>query len=140
MKCDKPFIIAYNALFKFLDKHGGAKEVKTFWELLTDAVCQELVEAARKDRLAGCAAYWLKTLSAEGADFILNYTKEQLFIQINQCPSYAKMKCEKQTPYENYCGHCAVLYKKALAPLGLSFAVVPDETKGKCYIFVGDEH
>jgi hypothetical protein len=125
MKCDKDFIIAYNALFNYLRAKGGHQEVIDFWCLLGDAILGRFRELAKTKGVAGLLEYWSDTLSAEGAvcDISACFEEKQhtLKIRMHECPSLCKLKEEGIQPYEHYCDHCRILYGKALESVGYEF-------------------
>ena len=143
MNCSTEFILVYNDLFKFLDDKGGFEFVEQFWALLSDVLCQQLVTLAKTKGVAGCAEYWMETLSAEDADFRAEFIKtkdgvKQLNLFIYQCPSHRKMKECNRTPYFRYCEHCLCIYERALQRAGLTFECVQDES-GSCRISVREK-
>lgn len=120
------FIPAYSELFKFLDKKGGKAEVVKFWEKLSDNFLGNLRDVAEKKGVAGCFEYWSHTLNEEAADFRMELDEDNnLFsIELRWCPSMGRLLKEKHIePYEFYCEHCDVLYKRVLEPLGLEFEI-----------------
>lgn len=142
MKCSNEFILAYNELFRFLNDHYPPEKTVEFWQLLSDAICGQLVELAKTKGVRGCAEYWNETLSAEGADFTSQLIcfdgKERLIMRIKSCPSFKKMDDAGVEPCENYCGHCKVIYQRALQKAGLHFfnSVLK---QGNCFIEVRRE-
>jgi hypothetical protein len=118
MKCSSPFILAYNRLFHFLNEKGY-DELEDFWALLEDAVLGRLRYLAETEGLVGLTKYWSETLTAEGADFCITYNNgnmRSVTIHIRECPSLAKIKAARETVCEQYCGHCKVMYQRALSP------------------------
>jgi len=143
MNCSKEFIVAYNKMFKFIDQHKGEQHVIEFWELLSDLVCQRLVKMAKEGGISGLARYWIESLSEEGADCEIVYSsrKDVLTIEMMECPAYEKMAEANEVPYENYCGHCQVMYSRALKPLGITFkCTCCKQSQGRCFIEVYRSH
>jgi len=115
------FIPAYSELFKFLHARGGKQAVVRFWERLSDEFLTNLRDLSRAKGLAGCFEYWSHTLTEEAADFrmILDEENGEFRILMRRCPSKGLLKSLKHVePYEDYCEHCDVLYRRVLEPLG----------------------
>ena len=118
------FIPAYSELFRFLDKKGGKKAVVKFWENLSDAFLGNLRDLAEKKGLAGCFEYWSHTLNEEAADFRMELDEDNgiFSIEMRDCPSKGRLLKEKHIdPYEFYCEHCDILYRRVLEPLGFGY-------------------
>lgn len=134
MICEADFIQKYNELFKCLHQYGGKQAVIDFWSALSDVICGELREKIKAKGLAGAVEYWSYTLSQENADVSIHYEhvngKELLKLRINKCPSLAKLEC----PYEHYCEHCNVLYRKVVEPLGYKYTLATGD--GGCLIMI----
>jgi hypothetical protein len=65
--------------------------------------------------------YWSHTLNEEAADFTMELDEEAgvFRIEMHHCPSKGRLLEYKHfTPYPDYCGHCDVLYRRVLEPLG----------------------
>ena len=117
------FIPAYSDLFKYLEKRGGSQAVLDFWNDLSDRYLDNLRELVKARGIRGCWEYWSHSLNEEAADFTmeLDEEKEELKIIMHHCPSKGRfLKDPRLAPYHNYCGHCAVLYHRALEPLGFT--------------------
>ena len=117
------FIPAYSDLFKYLEKRGGSQAVLDFWNDLSDRYLDNLRELVKARGIRGCWEYWSHSLNEEAADFTmeLDEEKEELKIIMHHCPSKGRfLKDPRLAPYYNYCGHCAVLYHRALEPLGFT--------------------
>ncbi len=115
------FIPAYSELFKFLDKKGGKKAVNDFWNYLSDNFLGNLEELVKKHGIMGCWMYWSHTLNEEAADFTMTCDEDagEFTIDMHYCPSKGRLLNFKHIePYEDYCGHCQVLYNRVLEPLG----------------------
>ncbi len=115
------FIPVYSELFKFLHKRGGRQAVLRFWESLSDAFLTNLRDLAEEKGLAGLFEYWSHTLTEEAADFRMTLDEEEgvFRIEMRKCPSKAMLlETDHIEPYEDYCGHCDVLYRRVLEPLG----------------------
>jgi len=134
MKCTKPFVLAYNRLFSFLNEKGY-DELETFWNLLEGAILERLKYLAETEGLVGLTKYWSETLTAEGADFCITYnsgTVSSVTIHIRSCPSLSKIKESGEPLCEQYCSHCKVMYQKALAQHGFKFDIIT--ASGGCMI------
>ena len=115
------FIPAYSELFKFLHNKGGKEAVVRFWESLSDAFLGNLRDLAASKGLAGLFEYWSHSLTEEAADFRMTLDeKNGVFeIEVRHCPSLGLLLETKHIePYQDYCGHCDVLYRRVLEPLG----------------------
>lgn len=120
------FIPAYSALFKALEKRGGAKAVEDFWNTLSDRFLGNLRDLVAAHGIRGCWLYWSHTLGEEAADFTMTLDEEQgLFrIDMHRCPSMGMLRdCTHVEPYHDYCRHCDVLYRRVLEPLGYSYEI-----------------
>ena len=117
------FIPLYSELFKFLDKKGGKKEVLKYWEYISDEYVEpRLGEEVRKNGLKGCWNYWNVSLNEEACDFkmILDEEEGVFSIYMEGCPSRGMInQLSYMKPYEDYCGHCAVLYDRVLRKYGI---------------------
>ncbi|MGD9495075.1 MAG: hypothetical protein AB7Y46_02070 [Armatimonadota bacterium] len=116
------FIPAYSELFRYLEERGGHDEVVRFWEYLSDHFLGNLRELVREHGLRGCWLYWARTLNEEAADFTMVLDEEagEFSITMHRCPSKGMLLgLEQMQPYHDYCGHCEVLYRRVLEPLGL---------------------
>ena len=115
------FIPAYSELFKFLEARGGRPAVQRFWEDLADRFLGNLRSAVQEHGLRGCWLYWSHTLSEEAADFTMELDEDagRFRITMHHCPSMGKLlELDHVEPYHDYCGHCDVLYRRVLEPLG----------------------
>ena len=115
------FIPAYSELFKFLEQEGGPALVLEFWEYLSDNFLGNLRELVTEHGLRGCWLYWGHTLNEEAADFTMELDEEagEFRILMQHCPSKGRLLAETHLePYRDYCGHCDVLYRRVLEPLG----------------------
>ena len=115
------FIPAYSELFKFLDARGHKAAVVKFWQSLSDTFLDNLRDLAAAKGLAGCFEYWSHTLGEEAADFRMTLDEQagEFTIEMRHCPSMGRLlEIEHIEPYESYCEHCDVLYRRVLEPLG----------------------
>ncbi len=116
------FIPAYSELFKFLHERGGRRAVLEFWHYLSDNFLNNLRDLVRQHGLRGCWLYWSHTLNEEAADFTMELDERagEFRILMHKCPSKSLLlNCKHVEPYDDYCGHCDVLYRRVLEPLGL---------------------
>ena len=116
------FIPAYSELFKFLEQRGGREAVVEFWEYLSDSFLGNLRELVTEHGIRGCWLYWSRTLNEEAADFTMELDEDagEFRITMHHCPSKGLLaQCKHIEPYHDYCGHCDVLYRRVLEPLGL---------------------
>ena len=115
------FIPAYSELFKYLHARGGEAAVRDFWNYLSDNFLGNLKSLAEQHGIRGCWLYWSQTLNEEAADFTieLDEAKGEFSIIMRHCPSKGRLlELGHITPYPDYCGHCDVLYRRVLEPLG----------------------
>lgn len=120
------FIPSYSELFKFLHQTGGKEAVLRYWEDLSDAFLTNLRGLATEKGLAGCFEYWSHTLTEEAADFRMTLDPEQGMFEIDMrhCPSKGRLlEFEHIEPYEYYCEHCDLLYRRVLEPLGYEYDI-----------------
>jgi hypothetical protein len=134
------FIPAYSELFKYLDDRGGHVEVEKFWAYLSDKFLDNLRELAAAKGLRGCWEYWSHTLNEEAADFEMVLDEEQGFFSItmHNCPSKGRLLQLKHVkPYYDYCGHCDLLYRRVLDPLGFEYEYDMSRTdKAACSLII----
>ena len=115
------FIAAYSELFKYLEKRGGKDAVLDFWIYLSDNFLGNLHDLVVENGIRGCWLYWSHTLNEEAADFTMELDEEagEFSITMHHCPSKGRlMEWTHIDPYPDYCGHCDVLYRRVLEPLG----------------------
>lgn len=115
------FIPAYSQLFKTLEKLGGPEAVHDYWNYLSETFLTNLKELVEKHGIRGCWLYWSHTLNEEAADFTMELDEEAGVFQIlmHKCPSKQRLlDLDHIEPYHDYCGHCDVLYRTVLEPLG----------------------
>jgi predicted ArsR family transcriptional regulator len=120
------FIPAYSELFKFLEAQGGKEAVAKFWESLSDDFLTNLHDLAATKGLAGCFEYWSHTLTEEAADFRMTLDEKNgtFEIDMRDCPSRGALTAAKHIePYEHYCEHCDVLYRRVLEPFGIKYNI-----------------
>jgi len=138
------FIPAYSELFKYLEARGGRDAVVRFWEYLSDTFLGNLKSAVEKDGLRGCWVYWSHTLNEEAANFTMELDEEAGFFQIDmhRCPSMARLiELNHLEPYQDYCRHCDVLYRRVLEPFGLQCDVDLSRChEARCSLTVTNRH
>ena len=120
------FIPAYSTLFKYLHARGGKEAVVRFWESLSDEFLTNLRALASAKGLAGCFEYWSHTLTEEAADFRMTLDEQngKFEIEMRHCPSRGRLNEMKSlVPYEHYCEHCDVLYRRVLEPMGFKYNI-----------------
>jgi hypothetical protein len=74
-----------------------------------------------KNGIRGCWLYWTHTLNEEAADFTMELDEEKGVFRIimHHCPSKGRLnELQHIEAYHDYCGHCDVLYRRVLKPLG----------------------
>ena len=117
------FVYSYSELFKFIENRAGKEAVKTYWEHISDNYVKERLGACvEKDGIEGCYKYWAKSLSEEAADFRMTLDGDTFTIEMFHCPSKGRLLSKEGfEPYHNYCGHCDLLYRRVVEPLGLHY-------------------
>ena len=137
------FIPAYSELFKFLESRGGRKAVQDFWEYLSDTFFGNLKRLVEQKGLRGCWLYWNHTLNEEAAGFTMELDEEagELKTIMHHCPSKGRLLEYKHIePYYDYCGHCNMLYRRILEPLGYEYIFDSSECdKAKCTLIIRDK-
>lgn len=127
------FILAYNELFKFVDRRHGKKAVVKLWEALSDEFLTNLDRLVARKGIAGMVEYWTHTLSEEGGDCVVIVRDDEFIIDMHACPSAAKVRNGPAKPYRDYCGHCAVLYSRILEKHGYKANTdIIDPRSGAC--------
>jgi hypothetical protein len=127
------FIPAYSELFKYLEARGGQEAVLDFWRYLSDNFLNNLRDLVAANGIRGCWLYWNHTLNEEAADFTMELDEEAgvFTITMQRCPSKGMLLDLKQIarpgvpsvePYHDYCGHCDLLYRRVLEPLGYEYS------------------
>lgn len=136
------FIPAYSELFKYLESRGGPEAVHDFWDYLSDNFLTNLRDLVKEHGLRGCWLYWSHTLNEEAADFTMEFDEEagELSIVMHYCPSKGRLlEYEHYEPYHDYCGHCDVLYRRVLEPLGFEMSSDMSEIdQAKCAGYIRD--
>lgn len=118
------FIPAYSELFKFLEERGGKQAVIDFWNTLSDRFLVNLKNLVEQHGIRGCWLYWTHTLNEEAADFTIELDEDagEFRCVMSRCPSKGRLLALQHiTPYHDYCGHCDVLYRRVLEPLGYEY-------------------
>jgi hypothetical protein len=118
------FIPAYSELFKYLEARGGKEAVTDFWAYLSDHFLGNLRDLVAEHGITGCWLYWSHTLNEEAADFTMTLDEAagEFRIDMHRCPSKGRLLDEPHvTPYPDYCGHCDLLYRRVLEPLGYEY-------------------
>ena len=130
------FIPLYSELFKWLDKKGGKEEVLKYWNYISDKYVEpRLGEELKKHGLKGCWNYWNKSLNEEACDFSMTYDEENNYFEIDMkgCPSRGMInKLSYMEPYEDYCGHCDVLYSRCAIKYGIEIKGNYDNVDKAC--------
>jgi hypothetical protein len=131
------FILFYNELFKFIDVRHGKQEVVRLWEAISDNFLANLDEHVRKEGLKGMYEYWSHTLGEEGGRWTMTLRDDEFIIDMHACPSIARINSSHLEPYEDYCGHCAVLYPRVLEKHGYNcYYDIIDPKRGACRLQV----
>ena len=137
------FIPAYSELFKFLEEKGGREAVVDFWNYLSDSFLGNLRDLVVGNGIRGCWLYWSHTLNEEAADFTMELDEEagEFRIIMHHCPSKGRLiESGHVEPYHDYCGHCDVLYRRILEPLGYEYTFDMSECdEAKCSLLVRDK-
>ena len=118
------FIPAYSELFKYIEEREGHKGVHDYWNYISDNYVKERLGALVSEKgIMGCWEYWNKSLNEEACDFTMSVDGQAgtFNIDMRWCPSKGRLLEYKHfAPYNNYCGHCDVLYRRVLEPLGFT--------------------
>lgn len=134
------FIPAYSDLFKYLEGRGGREAVQDFWEYLSDTFLGNLKILVEQNGIRGCWMYWRHTLNEEAAEFTMELDEEagEFRIIMHHCPSKGRLlEYGHIEPYHDYCGHCDVLYRRVLEPLGYECTTDLSECdRAKCALVV----
>ena len=105
-------------------KRGGKDAVLDFWNYLSDNFLGNLHDLVVANGIRGCWLYWSHTLNEEAADFTMELGEEagEFSITMQHCPSKGRLlEWTHIDPYPDYCGHCGVLYRRVLEPLGYEY-------------------
>ena len=120
------FIPVYSELFKYLEKKEGKEAVLKYWEYISDTYVQDLLgKCVEEEGIKGCWTYWAKSLNEEACDFKMELDEEngEFSIFMYGCPSRGIInKLSYMEPYEDYCGHCLVLYDRVLRKYGIELS------------------
>ncbi len=119
------FIPSYSTFFQFLAEKGGKTEVIRFWEYLSDCYLRSsLAQQVKTYGLQGCWNYWCDSLNEEAADFTMTLDEQagRFTLRMHRCPSKDMLlDLAHMEPYSDYCGHCDLLYRRVLEPLGYRY-------------------
>ena len=120
------FIPAYSELFKFIETRDGPEGVADYWAYISDTYVSERLGALAAEKgIMGCWEYWDRALNEEAADFAMSADEAAGTFEIDMryCPSKGRLlELAHIEPYRDYCGHCDVLYRRVLEPLGFTYA------------------
>jgi len=131
------FILAYNELFKFLDRKYGRNAVVDFWLYISDNFLTNLDRLVSEKGIKGMAEYWTHTLTEEKADYTMTVGKNSFEIRMKQCPSVGLMNKKGVVKYPFYCDHCDVLYRRIIEKHGFRYEInYEDREKGVCSLKV----
>ncbi len=134
------FIPAYSELFAYLESRGGKQGVVAYWEYISDNFLGNLRELVEAHGLRGCWEYWSHTLNEEAADFTMELDEEagEFRIDMHACPSKGLLdSLDHMESYVDYCGHCDVLYRRVLEPLGFEYEADLTQTdEARCRLTV----
>lgn len=120
------FIPAYSELFRYLESRGGKAAVEDFWRYLSDNFLGNLRDLVAEHGIRGCWLYWSHTLNEEAADFTMTLDEDAgvFTIDMHRCPSKGRLlETVHIEPYHDYCGHCGLLYRRVLEPLGYDYHI-----------------
>ena len=137
------FIPAYSELFKYIEGRAGKDGVGEYWAYISDNYVKgRLGRLASEKGIVGCWEYWHRALNEEAADFSMSVDEGagRLTIEMRRCPSKGLLlESGHIEPYHDYCGHCDLLYRRALEPLGFAYSIDLSEThRAACKITVED--
>jgi len=117
------FIPAYSILFEYLDDIGGHDAVVEYWKYIADhSISNKLGMMLKEKGLLGAWEYYNAAHTSEAADVTLALDEEkgEMTIDMHFCPSKGHLlQLKHMKPYYDYCGHCKVIYKKALNENGI---------------------
>ncbi len=135
------FISAYSGLFQFLHNKGGKPEVIKYWEHISDTYVKErLGKCVLENGIKGCYDYWAHSLNEEDADFSITLDEDRAVFELKmfKCPSKGRLLNNPQIkPYEHYCEHCDLLYRRVLEPYGLKYDFdMSKSNEAKCSITI----
>jgi hypothetical protein len=134
------FIPAYSELFAFLEERHGKDAVRGFWEYISDNFLGNLQDLVAANGIRGCWQYWTHTLNEEAADFTLELDEAagEFSLTMHRCPSKGMLlDMDRVAPYPDYCGHCDLLYRRVLEPLGYEYSYdMSMVDKAKCRLVV----
>lgn len=137
------FIPAYSELFKFIEQKEDREAVNGFWNYLSDNFLSNLKNHVVKNGIKGCWIYWSKTLKEEAADFTMELDEDAgiFSITMHHCPSKGRLLKDKHVkPYQDYCKHCDVIYRRVLEPLGYKYELDLTQTDfARCHLRVSIE-
>lgn len=127
------FQIFYDELFKYIDKNYGKDEVIQYWEAISDKFLFNLEEYVKNEGLEGMYKYWSHTLGEEGGRWTMTLRDDEFIIDMHVCPSMGKVNAFHLEPYEDYCGHCIILYPRIIEKYGYKcYYDVIDRKRGAC--------
>jgi len=132
------FIMAYNELFKFLEKHYGKQAVRDFWIGISDNFLWSLRKLVAEKGIQGMKEYWTHTLTEEGAKHKMSISENEFTIDMYECPSVGILRRNRHIKrYPDYCKHCDILYRRIIENYGFNYNIeYIDEYLGKCRLTV----
>ena len=135
------FVLFYNELFKFMDKNFGKKEVIKLWEDISKgSYVNKLDDLVKEKGLQGIYDYWEEIMAEEGGKYKLTLRDNEFILDMHCCPSVSKLRKTHVIPYEDYCGHCPVLYISIYEKYGFKgVRYFIDSAKGQCRCHVWKE-
>ena len=126
------FVPLYSELFQYIEDREGKDGVVKYWEYISDNyVAPRLGDEVKKNGMRGCWEYWSKSLNEEAADFTMTFDPdaEEFSIVMHHCPSKGMLDSFTHfEPYNDYCGHCDLLYARVLEKYGIKFINTVSET------------
>lgn len=126
------FVPLYSELFQYIEDREGKDGVVKYWEYISDNyVAPRLGAEVKKNGMRGCWEYWSKSLNEEAADFTMTFDPdaEEFSIVMHHCPSKGMLDSFTHfEPYNDYCGHCDLLYARVLEKYGITFTCTVSDT------------
>lgn len=109
----------YEWTFAWLEKRGGEKLLREFWDQAIHQDSQSHAAALiAKKGIQGMKEYWGHSLAQEGAGYKTSATEKAFRIDIHQCPSKGFLLRNGLEQHHDYCDHCIGWIGPMLQPAG----------------------
>ena len=128
----KEFFGVYNSTFRFLEERFGREALEDYWRYIGEDFLAHWIALVREKGTEGMREYWTKSLEDEGADYDLTASPDEFVITMRRCPAIGWLKEHGADIFDDYCGHCKVLWGHLGELAGFSLEIKSDQEHGTC--------